>query len=568
MNFSLNGYDFLQIFLSLAAITIPAPFLGRYFAEVYRGEPHLFQRPFGWLERLIQRFIGPESFDREMNWREYAKVLLLFSFFGLLFVFLLQITQHSLPLNPQGLPNVSWHSALNTSISFMTNTNWQGYAGETTMSYLVQMVGLTVQNFVSAATGMAVAVALGRAIGRKNSETIGNFWSDLSKSVIYILLPFSLLFSVVLVSEGVIQNFNPAETITTLEGNTQVIPMGPAASQIAIKQLGTNGGGFFNANSAHPYENPTPFSNWLQLIAILLIPAGFAFLWGHLVGQPKQGRVLFVVMLTLLVGGLGLSLWAEVQTNAHTISGLALEGKETRIGVTNSILWSTFTTAASNGSVNAMHGSLSPVAGAVALFNMMLGEIIFGGVGAGLYGMILFVLLTVFIAGLMVGRTPEYLGKKIESREVQMTVFGIMLPNAAVLIGAGISAVLPIAIASLTNKGPRGLSEILYAFTSAANNNGSAFAGLNANTVYYNLALGLAMLVGRFGVILPILAIAGSLAKKKTSPQSFGTFTTDNSLFAILLIGVILIVGGLTYFPALALGPIVEHFLVQAGRTF
>ena len=449
----MNVFDVFQVILCLAAIALPAPYLGRFFTKVYKDEPHLLRKPFGWLEGLLRKLVGEKHYSEEMNWQGYAKGVLLFNLFGLLFVFLFQLFQSSFPLNPQALPNVTWHSSLNTAISFMTNTNWQGYAGETTLSYFVQMVGLTVQNFVSAATGMAVAVALARGISRKNTDQIGNFWSDLSKSTIYILLPFSLILSVLLVGQGVVQNLSPAVSVTTIEGAAQVIPMGPAASQIAIKQLGTNGGGYYNANSAHPLENPTPFSNWLQLISILLIPVGFVFMWGNLLGDAKQGRVLFIAMFALLVAGVGISLWAEYQPLAHALPGAALEGKETRFGVTNSILWSTYTTAASNGSVNAMHGSLSPIAGAIAMFNMMLGEIIFGGVGAGLYGMILFVILTVFMAGLMVGRTPEYLGKKIEAREIKMTILAIVLPNAAVLVGAGLSAVLPVALSSLTIRG-------------------------------------------------------------------------------------------------------------------
>lgn len=563
----MNSFDVIQILLALLPLVIFGPLLGRFFAKVYQNEMHFFRRPMGWMERIIKILVGG-AYEVEMNWKQYAKALLLFSLIGIAFTFLIQLFQASLPLNPQALPNVSWHLALNTAISFVTNTNWQSYAGETTLSYLVQMVGLTVQNFVSAATGMAVAVALGRGIAHRNSNVIGNFWQDLTRGTVYILLPFSILLAGALITQGVVQSLSPAVEVTTLEGAKQTIPLGAAASQISIKQLGTNGGGFYNANSAHPFENPTPFSNWLQLISILLIPAGFAFLFGELVKNRKHGAILFATMFALLVAGLSLSLWAEYQSNPSLGASMLMEGKETRFGITNSILWSTFTTAASNGSVNAMHSSLTPIAGGIAMFNMMLGEIIFGGVGSGLYGMILFVILTVFIAGLMVGRTPEYLGKKVEAREIQMTILAILLPSAAVLIGAGISAVLPVALSSLASKGPHGLSEILYAFASAGNNNGSAFAGLNANTPYYNIALGIEMLIGRFGVIFPVLAIAGSMAEKKYSPPSFGTFTTDNSLFVGLLIGVILIVGGLTFLPSLSLGPIVEHFLMQSGRTF
>lgn len=564
----MNRLDVLQIIISLGVLVLSAPFLGRFFSQVYQDEPHLLKAPFEWLENWCKKAVG-SSYEDEMDWKGYAKALLLFNGFGLLFTFLIQLIQSKLPLNPQALPNVSWHLALNTAISFMTNTNWQSYSGENTLSYFVQMVALTVQNFVSAATGMAVAVVLARGVSRRNTIQLGNFWKDMVRGTVYILLPFSILLSTALISQGVVQNFSPAVDVVTVEGAKQTIPLGPAASQVAIKQLGTNGGGYYNANSAHPYENPTPFSNFLQLISILLIPAGFALMWGNLVGNKKQGVILFTTMFILLVLGLAVSLWGEYHSNPGLgeFSSL-MEGKETRFGVTNSILWSTFTTAASNGSVNAMHDSLSPVAGGMAMFNIMLGEIIFGGVGAGLYGMILHVILTVFLAGLMVGRTPEYLGKKIEARDIQMTILAILLPNAAVLIGAGISAVLPAALSSLGNHGPHGLSEILYAFSSTSNNNGSAFGGLNANTVFYNLSLGAAMLIGRFGVIIPILAIAGNLAQKKYSPPSFGTFGTDNALFVVLLMSVILIVGGLTFFPVLSLGPVIEHLLMNQGRIF
>ncbi len=563
----MNRFDFVQIILSLFTLILVGPLLGRYFRKVYEGERQVLLLPLSWLERLSKSVIG-STYDTEMDWKKYTKALLAFNFVGLVFTFVLQLVQAHLPLNPQSLPNVPWHLALNTAISFVTNTNWQSYAGETTLSYLVQMVALTVQNFLSAATGMAVAVALARGFSRSSTGEIGNFWKDLTRGTVYILLPFSVVLGVLLAGQGVVQTISPSAEVVTLEGAKQTIPLGPVASQVAIKQLGTNGGGYYNANSSHPLENPTPLSNWLQLISILLIPAGFVFLFGELVKDRKHGTVLFVTMFVLLVMGLGVSLWAEYSQNPAIGTSALMEGKETRFGVTNSILWSTFTSAASNGSVNAMHSSLSPLAGAVAMFNIMLGEIIFGGVGSGLYGMVLFVILTVFLAGLMVGRTPEYLGKKIEAREIQMTILGVLIPSAAVLIGTGLSVVLPVALSSLASKGPHGFSEALYAFASSANNNGSAFAGLNANTVYYNLMLGAAMLLGRFGVLVPVLAIAGSLAQKRRSPPGFGTFTTNGALFVALLIGVILIVGGLTFLPSLCLGPIAEHFLMQSGRTF
>ncbi len=562
----MNRFDVLQVFLSLAVLLVCAPPLGTFMYKVYVGERHLFSwlRP---LELVCEKFLGRIAQD-EMNWKEYSLAVLFFNAIGILFVFLLQLLQAKLPLNPQGFAAPTWDLSLNTAVSFVTNTNWQAYSGENTLGYLVQMLALAVQNFLSAAVGMSVAIALARGIARKNSQTIGNFWQDTVRGTLYILLPLSILLAVVLAGTGVVQNFSSYPTAQTLESAQQVIPMGPAASQIAIKQLGTNGGGFFNANSAHPFENPSPFSNWLELISILLLPAGIVFTFGEMVKSRRQGWTIFLTMFALLAAGLSISLWAEYSFNPAIGSAAMMEGKELRFGITNSVLWSTFTSAASNGSVNAMHSSLSPIAGGIALFNIMLGEIIFGGLGSGLYGMILFVIMTVFLAGLMVGRTPEYLGKKIEAREIQMVILAILLPSAAILIGAGAAAVLPAGLSSLSSKGPHGLSEILYAYVSAGGNNGSAFAGLNANTVYYNVTLAVVMLLGRFGVIFPVLAIAGNLAAKKYSPPSIGTFTTDNALFVVLLIGVIIIVGGLTFFPALTLGPIVEHFLMLSGKVF
>lgn len=562
----MNIYDFIQIFITLLVLILAAQILGSFlFTAIEEGHEH--PRWLLKIEKLVFRTLKIESLQK-MNWITYTKSVLMFNAIGFGFVFLIQIFQKYLPLNPQGLENVSWHSSFNTAVSFMTNTNWQGYSGESTMSYLTQMVGLTVQNFVSAGTGMAVAFALCRALTRKQENSIGNFWQDLYRSTCYVLLPLSFILGLILISEGVVQNLNSYTQATGIEGVAQVIPQGPAASQIAIKQLGTNGGGFFGVNSAHPLENPTPFSNWLQLISILLIPAAMVFTFGEYAKDKKQAWAIFAAMFSLLLLGLSVSLYSEGTFASGELLKNSMEGKELRLGNTNSVLWSVFTSAASNGSVNAMHSSLTPLSGAVALFNIMLGEIIFGGVGAGLYGMFLFVLLTVFLSGLMVGRTPEYLGKKIEAREIQMVILGVILPSAAILIGAGISVVLPVALSSLSHQGPHGLTEILYAFSSAGGNNGSAFAGLSANTVYYNLALGIVMLIGRFGVIIPVLAIAGSLAKKGVSPASSGTFGTDSSLFVGLLIGVILIVGGLTFLPTLALGPIVEHFLLLNGTTF
>ncbi len=563
----MKSTDILQVIIFVVALIALTPILGGFMAKIFSGERTFLSPILGWLEGLTYKASGVDP-KEEMNWRDYAKSLLMFNFFGFVALFLLQTIQAQLPLNPQNLSNVNWHSSLNTAISFMTNTNWQGYAGETTMSYLTQMLGLTVQNFVSAATGIAVFLALVRGIVRKNSSTVGNFWSDLTKSTVYILLPLSIVFSVVLVGQGVIQNFSGYQEITTLEGVKQTIPNGPAASQIAIKQLGTNGGGFFNANSAHPFENPTPFSNFLQMLALILIPAALTYTFGKMVGSQRQGWTLFAVMFAVWFTTLLGSIASEYTTNPIFQQSALMEGKETRIGVMNSLIWSTATTAASNGSVNVMHSSLSPLAGGIAMFNIMLGEIIFGGVGAGLYGMLLFVLLTVFLSGLMVGRSPEYLGKKVEAQEMKWVILGILAPCAVILIGTAISAITPVALSSLANKGPHGFSEMLYAFSSAAGNNGSAFAGLSANTVYYNLFLGLAMLIGRFAVILPVLAVAGSLVKKKSAPPSAGTFATDSLIFAILLIGVILIVGALTFLPALSLGPIVEHFMMIKNQAF
>lgn len=562
----MNSYDYIQIGIYLTLLVLMTPILGRFMANVFEGRKNVvsFLRP---VERIIYKLSGIDS-EHEMSWKEYTKALLAFNFIGFLFVFLLQLIQGRLPLNPQNLPDVSWHSALNTAVSFMTNTNWQSYAGETTVSYLVQVLGLAVQNFLSAATGIAVLLALARGISRANSKTIGNFWSDTVKSTVYVLLPLCFVFAIILVSQGVVQTFSSYADVTTLEGVKQTIPLGPAASQIAIKQLGTNGGGFFNANSAHPFENPTPLSNFVEMLALLLIPAALCYTYGVIVKSHKHGWAIFSAMFVMFLAGLAITLVSEFGNKSFIEMGSLMEGKEQRFGIANSVLWSTATTAASNGSVNAMHSSLSPLAGGVAMLNIMLGEVIFGGVGAGLYGILIFVILTVFLAGLMVGRTPEYLGKKIEASEIQMAFLAILVPSALILVGAGISAVLPSALSSLANKGPHGLSEILYAFSSASGNNGSAFAGLNANTPYFNITLAVCMLIGRFGVIIPALSIAGSLAEKKVCPPSSGTFPTDKPLFVVLLISVILIVGALTFFPALCLGPIVEHFLMAKGQSF
>lgn len=559
--------EVLQIVGFFGLLIISTPLLGRYMANVFDGKRTLLTPLVRPLERGVYRLAGVRA-DEEQHWRHYTLALLMFNVVGFLIVFVIQLVQASLPLNPAELANVEPLLAFNTATSFMTNTNWQAYAGETTLSAFTQMIALTVQNFVSAGTGIAVVMALTRGLARKSATTIGNFWQDLTRAVLYVLLPLSIVLALLLVSQGVIQNFSDPVQAVTLTGETQTLPQGPAASQIAIKQLGTNGGGYFNTNSAHPYENPTPLSNFLQMFAILLIPSALTYTYGKMVGASRQGWVIFAAMLILFISGLALMLASE--TSANPVLGLSgvMEGKETRLGIANSVMWGAATTAASNGSVNAMHSSFSPLVGGVAMLNIMLGEVIFGGVGAGLYGMLIFVILTVFIAGLMVGRTPEYMGKKIEAREIKMAMVAVLLPSTAILLFTALASVTDAGLSSRANTGAHGFSEMLYAFTSAAGNNGSAFAGLNANTPFYNLLLGIAMWVGRFGVIVPVLAIAGSMVTKKTAPPSPGTFPTDSPLFVGLLIAVILIVGALTFFPSLALGPIVEHLLMTAGRAF
>jgi K+-transporting ATPase ATPase A chain len=563
----MNTLDLIQIVLFIVAIVALTPVLGSYMARIFSGERTLLHPLLNRPEQWIYKISGIDQ-QAETDWKTYAISLLIFNILGLLFLFFVQLFQNWLPVNPARLPDVKWHTALNTAISFMTNTNWQSYAGETTMSYLTQMIGLTAQNFLSAATGIAVLVAVIRGLSRKSTDKIGNFWVDLTRSTLYILLPLSFLFAILFTGQGVIQNFHSNISAQTLEGAQQTIPMGPVSSQIAIKQLGTNGGGFFNVNSSHPFENPTPLSNFLEMFAILIIPASLTYTYGKMIGSRRQGWTIFIVMMMMLLAGLSISLFSENTLNP--VSGIhsLMEGKEQRFGITNSVLWSTVTTAASNGSVNAMHDSLSAVSGMIALVNIMLGEVIFGGVGAGLYGMIVFIFLTVFIAGLMVGRSPEYLGKKIEAFDVQMAILAALAPGFVILLFSAVASSTVQGLSGLGNSGPHGLSEILYAFSSAAGNNGSAFAGLNSNTVFYNLTLGAGMLIGRFLVIIPVLAIAGSMAGKKITPVSAGTFRTDTMLFAGLLIAVILIVGGLTFFPALALGPVMEHFLMKAGIVF
>ncbi|HVP35591.1 MAG TPA: potassium-transporting ATPase subunit KdpA [Terriglobales bacterium] len=559
--------DWLQIIVYVLALILLTPVLGAYIARVFASERPFSPRPLAWIERMIYRFCRIDPY-LEMGWMGYTKALLIFNFLGFAAVLLLQLIQPYLPVKPPIEARISIPLAFNTAVSFMTNTNWQSYAGETTLSYLTQMLGLAVQNFLSAATGLAVLLALIRGIKRKSTQAIGNFWTDLVKSTIYVLLPLAIILSVILVSQGVVQTFSSGIDATNLEGAKQTIPLGPVASQIAIKQLGTNGGGYFNANSAHPFENPTPLSNFLELLSILLIPAALAYTYGKMINSKKHGWILFGVMLFVWLLGLGISAQSEFGKDPSLGNLTTFEGKETRFGTVNSILWSTATTVASNGSVNSMHDSLTPLSGGVAMLNIQLGEIIFGGVGVGLTGMLLFALMTVFLAGLMGGRTPEYLGKKIEAKEIQMVIVAILAPSAVILIGAGFASILPVALSSIANKGPHGFSEILYAYSSAAGNNGSAFAGLNANTDFYNITLAITMLIGRFAPIIATLVIAGSLAQKRTLAVSSGTFSTDTFTFAVLLFAVIIIIGALTFMPALCLGPIIEHMTMLVGRLF
>jgi len=564
----------LQLIIYFETLLLLTKPLGTYMAKVYQGERLFLDPILGPVERFLYRLSGidPRS---EMTWKTYAIAMLLFNILGLTFVYLLQRLQWILPLNPQGLGAVSPDSAWNTAVSFASNTNWQGYGGETTMSYLTQMLGMTVQNFLSAATGMAVMVALIRGIVRHTTKEIGNFWVDMTRSVLYILLPLSLVLALALVSQGVVQTFSEYKTATSLQSSeTQLIAMGPAASQVAIKQLGTNGGGFFNVNSAHPLENPTPFSNFLEMLSILLIPAALCYTYGKMVGDTRQGWALLAVMTIVIVALLGVAVWSEQSGNPmFTAMGIDqaqtdinpggnMEGKEVRFGIVNSALWATVTTAASNGSVNAMHDSFMPLGGLVPMWLMQLGEIIYGGVGSGLYGMLAFVIIAVFVSGLMVGRTPEYLGKKIEAYEMKMASIIILIPVMVVLLGTATALMTEAGRATIFNPSTHGFSEVLYAFSSAANNNGSAFAGLGANTPFYNIALGIAMFIARYWLAIPVLAIAGSLASKKKVPASAGTLPTHTPLFIVWVIGVIIIVGALSFLPALALGPIVEHLMI------
>ena len=587
---SLNGW--LQIALFIALILLLAKPMGSYMTRV-------FERRRTWLdpvlvpcERLLYKLTGINP-DEEMRWTQYAVAMLVFSAATLILTYAIERLQGFLPLNPQHLANVAPDLAFNTAVSFTTNTNWQAYTPESTMSYLTQMLGLATHNFWSAAVGLALAIAFIRGIARREMKTLGNFWVDLTRGTLWILLPISIVFAVALTSQGVIQNFHPyttaklvqPQTITSADGKTtttvttQTIAQGPVASQEAIKMLGTNGGGFFNANSAHPFENPTPLSNFLQLLSIFLIPAGLTMTLGTMVGSPKHGWAVLAAMTILWFCGVFVCYWAEAQPNplmhnvdqhaSLTQSGGNMEGKEVRFGIANSALFATVTTDASCGAVNSMHDSFTPLGGLVPLTNIMLGEIVFGGVGAGLYGMLVFVVIAVFIAGLMVGRTPEYLGKKIEAYDVQMAMLYLLIFPLIILGFAAVAVLMPnLGLSALTNHGPHGLSEILYAYASATGNNGSAFAGLTTNTHWYNYSLGFAMFFGRFMMIIPMLAIAGNLAGKKIVPETAGTFPVTTPLFTILLTSVIVIVGALTFFPALSLGPILEHLLLHAGHTF
>jgi K+-transporting ATPase ATPase A chain len=575
----MSAGSWLQIVIYLIVLLLLVRPLGAFMARVYTGGRTFLDPLMGPVERLFYRAAGVRP-EEDMDWKAYALAMLAFNLLGFLTVYVLQRLQGVLPLNPQNLGAVSPDLAFNTAVSFVTNTNWQAYSGETTLSYLTQMLGLTVQNFVSAATGMAVLAAAARGFAGRSAKTIGNFWVDLTRGTLYVLLPLAIVLALALVSQGVVQTLRSYQTAALLQPTTdasghevaaQLLALGPAASQVAIKQLGTNGGGFFNVNSAHPFENPTPLSNFLELLAILLIPAALCYAFGKMVGDTRQGWAILAAMLMIFVLLLGAATWSEQRGNP-ALAGLGvdetagplqpggnMEGKEVRFGIGGSALWATATTAASNGSVDSMHDSLTPLGGLVAMWQIQLGEVVFGGVGSGLYGMLAFVIVAVFVAGLMVGRTPEYLGKKVEIFEMKMAALMILIPPILVLVGAALAVSLPAGRAGILNPGPHGFSEVLYAFSSAGNNNGSAFAGLNADTPFYNLTLGLVMLAARYWLMIPVLALAGSVAAKKRVPASAGTLPTDTPLFVGWLVGVVVIVGALSFLPALALGPLAEQ---------
>ncbi|RWC58565.1 potassium-transporting ATPase subunit KdpA [Mesorhizobium sp.] len=566
---TLNGW--IQILVYCGIIILLVKPLGGYMHRVFNGDRTLLSPVFGPLERGLYRICGTSERE-EQHWATYAVALLLFNLAGFLLLYALQRLQGSLPYNPAGMTAVEPGLAFNTAASFMTNTNWQNYGGESTMSYLVQMAGLTVQNFVSAATGIAIAIALIRGFARASGKSIGNFWVDMTRATLYLLLPFCIVLTLVYVWLGMPQTLGAYINATTLEGAQQTIAVGPVASQVAIKMLGTNGGGFFNANAAHPFENPDAISNLIQMVSIFAIGAALTNVFGRMIGNQRQGWAILAAMGVMFIAGVVVCYWAEAAGNplvhALGIDGGNMEGKESRFGIALSALFAVITTAASCGAVNAMHGSFTALGGMIPIINMQLGEVIVGGVGAGLYGILMYILVAVFVAGLMVGRTPEYLGKKIEAKEVKMAMLAVLCLPLAMLIFTAIAVVLPTGVASMGNAGPHGFSEVLYAYTSAAANNGSAFGGLTGNTPWYNITIGIGMLMGRFLVIIPALAIAGSLVAKKTVPASAGTFPTDGPLFVGLLVGVILIVGGLTFFPALAVGPIIEHLAGIHGQTF
>lgn len=579
----MTTFIWLQIGLYLIILLLLVKPLGSYMAHVYQGERTFVSPVIHPAERFIYRVLGIRA-DEEMDWKTYAIAMLILNFVGLVFLYALLRLQSVLPLNPQNLGAVKPDLSFNTAVSFSTNTNWQSYGGETTLSYLVQMVGLAVHMFLSAATGMAILIALIRGFMKHSGNTIGNFWVDMTRGVLYVLLPLSFVLALVLVSQGVVQTFTGYHSVSFLQstqdadGKTviqQILALGPAASQIAIKQLGTNGGGFFNVNSAHPFENPTPFANFLEMLAILIIPASLCYTFGKMVGDTRKGWAILAAMTILFVAMLSVSVWAEQRGNpdisalgvnqqaSELQSGGNMEGKEVRFGITDSAIWATATTSASNGSVNSMHDSYTPLGGLVPMWLMQLGEVVFGGVGSGLYGMLAFVIIAVFVAGLMIGRTPEYLGKKIEVFEMKMASLMVLLPVLIVLLGTALAVAIPAGKEALFNSGTHGFSEVLYAFSSAGNNNGSAFAGLGTNTTFYNIALGLAMFFGRYWLAIPALAIAGSLVQKKKIPVTSGTLPTHTPLFVVWLIAVVIIVGALSFFPALSLGPIAEHLMMR-----
>jgi K+-transporting ATPase ATPase A chain len=555
-------------FVVLTAFVVP---LGRFMARVFEGERTFLSPVLRPIEAGLYRAAGVDE-TREQHWLTYTVAMLLFNAAGFLLAYALQRIQAALPLNPAGMPAVAPDLAFNTAVSFTSNTNWQNYGGESTMSYLTQMAALTTQNFVSAAAGIVLAIALVRAFARASGKTVGNFWVDLTRCTLYVLLPFAFIGALFLVWQGVPQNIGPYVEATTLEGATQTISQGPAASQIAIKQLGTNGGGFWNANSSVPYENPTPLSNFVEMLYILLIPAALTYTFGRMVKDERQGWALYTAMSIVFLAGVLITYWAEGAGNpnfaALGLDPANMEGKEVRFGLANSSLWAVATTAASNGSVNSMHDSFTPIGGMIPMILIQLGEIIYGGVGSGLYGMLLFVIIAVFVAGLMVGRTPEYLGKKIEAKEVKMAILAIVVLPLCILGFMAVATVMPFGLSSIQDPGPHGFSEIMYLYSSQTGNNGSAFAGFTGNTLWYNTTGGLTMLIGRYFVIIPAMAIAGSVVAKKTVPASAGTFPTTGGLFVGLLVGVILIIGGLTFFPALALGPLVEHLAMQEHMLF